>query len=524
MGLRLVIGFVSLLLFGALWPTLAFAESSGGSGGSTGTRSDYPCSGCITVTPPGYAAGTPVPLLVTFHGDEGEPRYIHGELEGHAEDAGFLIVSLRCPRDLGCSGSWWRWEANSRSHDFAWLGEQVDQVEADYDVERNQVYLAGFSGGSSYLSEVMPRFSDRFAGAIYFGGGYEPYGVECPSCQVPVHFIIGDSDFLLDGAMDLRGWYESCGHEVDWQLVPGTDHTIVGSRLPPVLASMSGRVHPCRAPAPPPPPPPPPPVDAGGSDAGVAPIGPPADGGTGPGPGPFGDAGPGADPSAPRELSIVGECSIGVGSRPAPIGALAWLIGAFLLRRRRRTRAPHGRARAGARAPPGGLAEGAWTRVGTRAAKAGDQLQQEGRTMNKLLAAGLAGTLLALGAGVAHAGTARRSEVRIFLTEASGVPRHAREIRDPYQYIGCAVQQVGSQGATTSCFARDRTGRSLACRNALSAIGTAGQAETISAMGPDTLINFQSSVGRCISVSARNDSVYLDGPVSMVLPAERAAY
>ncbi len=297
---------IALLALAA--PAVARAESSEGSGGPRGETDDAPCAGCVTVTPDD--AG-PWPLLVTFHGDEGDPSYIHGAFREVAPAAGFLLVSLRCPRDRGCGGSWWRWEASGSHDDFAWALAQIDALEAAYDVDRDRVYVAGFSGGSSYLSELVPRHTDRIAGALYLGGGYRPYGVDCAACAVPIHFVIGDRDFLLDGAMHLRGFYESCDHPVDWQLVSDVDHQIVESRLPAVLDAMRSGRHLCRAPAPPPMP------DAGLPDAGPPPG---LDAGAAPAPPDAGTSWPDAGPSdGPRELALVGDCSA------SPRGSRGWL-------------------------------------------------------------------------------------------------------------------------------------------------------------------------------------------------------
>jgi uncharacterized protein (TIGR03382 family) len=60
-----------------------------------------------------------------------------------------------------------------------------------------------------------------------------------------VWFIIGDQDFLLDGAQRAAEAWAECGNDVDFQLVPGVDHQIIASRLPPVFEEMADSEHPC---------------------------------------------------------------------------------------------------------------------------------------------------------------------------------------------------------------------------------------------------------------------------------------
>ena len=231
----------------------AFAEGSGGAGGSLGERANWPCQGCNVVTPPGYEHGQPTKLLVTLHGDEGDPDYIQWKLETPARNAGYLMLNLQCPRDLGCGayeGSWWRWEAYSNQHDIEWLGRQVDAMEAEYNVDLNRIYLAGFSGGSSYLSEYPWIYTMRYAGLVYFAGGYNPgrYGYSCSDavCKIPAYFLIGTEDFLLPGAGQIRDYLTGCGHEVEWNLVQGEEHGIIDREVPSVFAFLDARPHLCR--------------------------------------------------------------------------------------------------------------------------------------------------------------------------------------------------------------------------------------------------------------------------------------
>jgi len=325
---------LSVVLVPLLMTGTTLAEGSGGAGGRSGTVMDFPCEGCVTRIPAGYDPSVATPLLVTFHGDEGHPRYIHQAFERIVDEPGFLLVSLNCPRDLGCEGSWWRWEAYVSSHDFEWTERQVDAVEEAYNVERQQIFLAGFSGGSSYLSEYIPRYSHRYASALYLGGGYDPHGVGCPECRLPIFFVVGDADFLRDSAEDLRDWYLMCTHDVDFDLVADTDHQIVRDRLPPLLERLGTMTHPCRMPPTPEPEPEPEPAPEPMPDSSMDP-----DAGTTalPPPHPRSDAspGPGLDPSPAARLQGHA-CGITITPGTDTSRAPLWCLAVFALLARRR--------------------------------------------------------------------------------------------------------------------------------------------------------------------------------------------
>jgi len=322
---RVSFGLVALLCAGSLvgHPSTASAEGSGGSGGAAGRRDNWPCTSCIFETPAGYDASVPTPLIVTFHGDSASIEYIHGNVQENAEARGFLVASFRCPRDLGCWDSWWRWE-DSNGYDESWVGAQIDAIEAEYDVALEQVFLVGFSGGSSFLSDYLLDNSDRYAGGLFLGGG-NPRS-RCSECLIPVWFIIGDQDFLLDNAERARDSWSECGNEVDWQLVPGVDHQIIDSRLPAVFDEMAERTHPCMIQPDPP----------GDPDAGPEPQ--------------FADAGvvtsddAGIDEPEPgpgaADGPITGGCaaSVGLGEQGRPFAVALLLL--FLLARRRATARP----------------------------------------------------------------------------------------------------------------------------------------------------------------------------------------
>ncbi len=236
---------------------VALAQTSGGSGGPIGETEDWPCPGCIMGTPDNYDSSQPTPLLITFHGDEGYPGYIHGAYygtnwsDGPAPLRGILVLSLQCPVELGCDlanpdgdPSWWRWRG-SDYYDPDWVGQQIDAVEAAYDVELRRIYAGSFSGGSSFLRSYGFENADRLAGLIISGGGGNPARDCLDACKIPVFLSIGDADYLYDLAQDTRQYAIDCEHELNYSEHAGIEHEIIVEDLPVALDWMLARPHPC---------------------------------------------------------------------------------------------------------------------------------------------------------------------------------------------------------------------------------------------------------------------------------------
>ena len=189
---------------------------------SLATAQSFPCDNCRMLVPDSYD-GEPTPLLVALHGDEGTSEHIYTAYRRHVEASGWLMVSLECPRDLGCwSGSWYEWE-NTGGHDWDWLGRQVDAVAAEYNVDPNAVHLTGWSGGAQYLGRYAVRFAERYAGVAYIGGGVPSRRAECPACEIPAYFLIGSRDFNGGGKRCPR-WAASRRSLAQVQVYSGIHH------------------------------------------------------------------------------------------------------------------------------------------------------------------------------------------------------------------------------------------------------------------------------------------------------------
>lgn len=212
-------------------------------------RKDFVCEGCTLVS--SGADSDVQPLVVVLHGDEGSPRKVgplwtplaeNGVCRGDAsaspksrtphvcpsllspdeERRPLRVFAPQCPKSEGCKGSWWRWFGDVR-----WISERITELSGLVGVDPKRIYLAGWSGGASYLGMASPGWFPQVAALSLAGGGGPPRG----SCLAnagkdcaPIHHLMGDRNPLFDLATSTRDAFIACGHEVTWELVPGADH------------------------------------------------------------------------------------------------------------------------------------------------------------------------------------------------------------------------------------------------------------------------------------------------------------
>ena len=222
--------------------------SSSAAPSATGPLAGWPCPGCV-VRPPARSPHPRWPLLVVLHGDEGTTRRMLEIWSAPAADAGFLLFAPACPKSEGCAGSFWRWRG-----DPAWLLRQVDALEARYPIDVAREYLAGWSGGASYLGLFGARWSPRFAALSLAGGGLPPSDASaCAPCRAPVAYLMGDRNPYFGLAESTRDYFRACGHEVAWDLLPGASHAAeltayaAPARAKAILAWLTAHPNACAA-------------------------------------------------------------------------------------------------------------------------------------------------------------------------------------------------------------------------------------------------------------------------------------
>ena len=174
-----------------------------------------PCKGCVVELPAGT---TPVPLIVILHGDREHAPAAAARWHAAVRQRGWALLALQCPADLGCTDSFWKWDG-----DPSWVRDQVAAVAATRAIDPHRIYLVGWSGGASYIGAHATAWT-TFAAIVIHGGGMAPADPACAAHGPPVYFLVGDKNPLHALAKELRDYFETCKHEVTWELVPGADH------------------------------------------------------------------------------------------------------------------------------------------------------------------------------------------------------------------------------------------------------------------------------------------------------------
>jgi poly(3-hydroxybutyrate) depolymerase len=175
-----------------------------------------PCEHCTLDIPASHKGD--LPLLVVLHGDRERAAAAATRWRGATKQRGWAMLALQCPVDQGCKDSWWRWNG-----DPTWLLDRIAAVAKVASIDRSRIYLAGWSGGATYIGMHAPVWTTSFAAVVFHGGGHAPTA-DCPMQPLPAYFLVGDRNPLHASVKDLRGWFEDCRLDPVWDLVSGGDH------------------------------------------------------------------------------------------------------------------------------------------------------------------------------------------------------------------------------------------------------------------------------------------------------------
>ncbi|MDF3059715.1 MAG: phospholipase/carboxylesterase [Rariglobus sp.] len=175
----------------------------------------------VVHTPEGYGEDREKrwPLVLFLHGSgDGENRQILQKWGPPRQQAlgrkfPFILVAPRSP-----AGQWQGWYAPQ-------LGALLDDIEANYRVDKNRIYVTGLSMGGSGTWRLASEFPDRFAAiAPFCGGGNES---EAPRiAHIPTWAFHGDQDKAVPVEYTLRmiEAVKKAGGQPRMTIYPGVGH------------------------------------------------------------------------------------------------------------------------------------------------------------------------------------------------------------------------------------------------------------------------------------------------------------
>jgi len=116
------------------------------------------------------------------------------------------VVPAACPPECGnCGQCGWA----SCNDDVGFLKSLVAEVSADFEVDKDSVFVTGFSNGAMMAHRIACEASELFAAAALIGGRVEP-GFECtPTNSRPLLQINGGKDEAVphDGRASSGGYF-----------------------------------------------------------------------------------------------------------------------------------------------------------------------------------------------------------------------------------------------------------------------------------------------------------------------------
>ncbi len=167
----------------------------------------------------------PVSLVVAFHGmliDSKDVMPKYTRLNETAEANKFIIAY---PEAVGKS---WGIDPEKVSSDLAFFDALLAQLEAEYKIDPDRVFVLGMSNGGYFAHLVGKERSQRIAAVASHSG---PLGLQTllgvrADRKFPVLIIQGDEDpiFPVAFARENRDKYKREGHEVKYVELPGHGH------------------------------------------------------------------------------------------------------------------------------------------------------------------------------------------------------------------------------------------------------------------------------------------------------------
>ena len=157
--------------------------------------------------PPGWDGVSPLPVLIHFHGwgRAGKNVTSNKRITGPAGENGLLLLA---PNGIGKSWSFW----SNDTKDAPFIDRMLEDAAKRWRIDRERVYVSGFSYGGSMVWRLACIKGNAFAGYLPIAGGlWQQSEIECkgPVNLMHLHGLndnvwglpVGPLDNLDDGVL-----------------------------------------------------------------------------------------------------------------------------------------------------------------------------------------------------------------------------------------------------------------------------------------------------------------------------------
>lgn len=161
----------------------------------------------ILDVPSSAQPGTPVPLLLDFHGfsHSGAGVWQVSRFRDLAEGERFITIYPEgaevhfTHRGRDYDGAGWKFANEADNRDVQFVAAMLDRLEAEYCIDRNRIYSTGFSMGGYFSHLLGCVMADRIAAIAPVSSGKRP--TPCaPGRPVPALIFHGRQDDIIDVA------------------------------------------------------------------------------------------------------------------------------------------------------------------------------------------------------------------------------------------------------------------------------------------------------------------------------------
>jgi polyhydroxybutyrate depolymerase len=167
--------------------------------------------------PPSKLDGSPVPLVIVFHGGQGDGLKIAGQTGFNqvADHRGFAVAY---PNSLGYWNDGRATTTGGSGDDVAFVRALIDHLVKTQNVDRQRVYATGASNGGMFTLRLACEMSDEIAAFAPVVASFPAdYRAKCrPHRALPIMMVNGTSDTFIpwQGGSIRKGLFRGAGGEV----------------------------------------------------------------------------------------------------------------------------------------------------------------------------------------------------------------------------------------------------------------------------------------------------------------------